>query len=50
MPQPNFTIADLEPEELEEVRNMEQKLSESAGHTISLIAYEAGQENPASKG
>jgi len=43
--QPHFTIAALKPEELEEVRIMERKLSERNGHAISLIAYEASDAN-----
>ncbi|MFB9278311.1 hypothetical protein [Cohnella cellulosilytica] len=49
MEQPNFTLAVLKPEELEEVRKTERKLSDSVGHTISLIAYEADPESPESK-
>ncbi len=49
MAQPKFTIAALKPDELEEIKRTERKLSESSGHTISLIAYEAGQESSEAK-
>jgi hypothetical protein len=36
-----FSIAELRPEEIEEIRKMERKMSDRSGHAISLIAYEA---------
>ncbi|MFC4303379.1 hypothetical protein [Cohnella boryungensis] len=37
----DYAIAALEPEQLDELRTMERRLSERAGHPISLVAYEA---------
>lgn len=43
MSRPSYSIAELKPEELEEIRRMERQLSEKAGHPISLIAYESNR-------
>ncbi|WP_186438509.1 hypothetical protein [Cohnella terricola] len=48
MVQPRYSLATLDPEELEEIRKMEQRMSDKAGHTISLIAYEAHEANDSS--
>ncbi|RED57545.1 hypothetical protein [Cohnella lupini] len=34
-----YSLALLKPEEVEEIREMEQRLSEKIGQPISLIAY-----------
>lgn len=41
-----YSIADLTPDQLEEVQQFERRLSEQTGHTIALIAYDRkGDEN-----
>ncbi|MFC5469777.1 hypothetical protein ACFPPD_13670 [Cohnella suwonensis] len=37
----SFSLAMLKPDEVEEIRAMEQKMSEKVGHPISLIVYQA---------
>jgi hypothetical protein len=37
----HFSIAKLEPNELEEIQAIEQRLSSKLGHSISIIAYQA---------
>lgn len=36
-----YSIANLKPDDVEEIKNMEHRMSEKVGHPISLIAYQA---------
>ncbi len=40
-----YSLALLKPEEVEEVREMERRLSDKIGQPISLIAYQADIAN-----
>jgi len=48
MVQPRYSLATLDPDELEEIRKMERRMSDKAGHPISLIAYEADEADESS--
>lgn len=41
----HYTIANLEPDQIEEIRQAEQHLSSKLGYPISLIAYQADSED-----
>jgi len=36
----DYTIANLTPDELNEIKRFEQQMSEKSGHAIALIAYD----------
>ncbi|MFC5401685.1 hypothetical protein [Cohnella soli] len=46
----SFSLALLKPDEVEEVRAMEQKMTEKVGHPISLIAYQADVDEDIASG
>jgi hypothetical protein len=43
MDKEQYTIASLKPDQVEEIRLTEQRLSEHMGQTITLIAYQADE-------
>ncbi|WP_167747013.1 hypothetical protein [Cohnella luojiensis] len=45
MHEESFSLAALQPEEVEEIKEMELRMSEKVGHPISLIAYQADLAN-----
>ncbi|BBI36097.1 hypothetical protein [Cohnella abietis] len=40
-----YSLAILNPDDLEEIKELEQRFSDRIGHPISLIAYQANTEN-----
>lgn len=44
MEQTEYTIARLDDEQVDEVRQLERQLSDRSGHPVTLIAYERDEQ------
>jgi hypothetical protein len=43
----HYSIANLKPDQVDEIQNVEQKLTEKLGQPITLIAYQMDSRNQA---